>query len=417
MTTCSKPAIAGKVPWVRAEKSRWSRRLLRRRSSRAPERVSGPPPQARARLAKRTSGTRQLRSAHARRGDAVNGFLALGLGQLVIPGGPRAFLSQNTVSRCAAPRGPSRQRLAPRRPGRTWHLVLGAQERAARSGPPVRTRVLRAPYGQCIRPAALRSTSLGRARDRLSGVRAGARGSCWSDSLALSGSAFHGAILRRRREAFLDGDRGRTVVAEPCSLLLGGAVLCHFFRIGHLSNVSHQVPNFEARISPNTTTSSSMRCTGIPCARPQWLRTWPTGTTWPTMPRTNACSRLPFYALSPGAHARFSGSSRLVALAAVPIYLGEQAAPDGLQVWRWAWCSCAYRAVQQPRTSSTSISPAPRCFSWPGCSSAWTCSSAATATRAGRTVRLHVLRCPAARTSAGVVVLGAFPDLQRQAGA
>jgi len=272
--------------------------------------------------------------------------LSLGLGQLVLPGGPAAFVAQNQLQLA--------ERLLLL--GASWLIGLGVAigllVLAARSTDSEAARRSAqgffAPLTLSALLPALFVRQVWEGRDIAYLAYALVLGISLERLLRPSLELLQTAPVIQRALSWLQGARGQVTVRWSTRIVLGALVLYYFFRIGRLTNVSHY--KFSTSSSDlaeydnlffNALHGHPMRSPAVAAYMEDWSN---------LQNHAELCVYLllPLYALSPGAHALLWIQSGLVALTAVPIYLlgsSRLGRPAGLVLATVFLCM---PAVQQP---------------------------------------------------------------------
>jgi uncharacterized membrane protein len=245
--------------------------------------------------------------------------LALGLGQLAFPRGPEAFLARNAASLV--------QRLVLL--GSAWLLgvavAAGLLALAARSpNAEAARRSAREFFAPLTLTAFLPILFVRAAWD---GREIAYLGYALVLGISLE-RLLRPAIVQvasapsvQRLGTWLETAKAKTSIRWGCRLLLGAAVAYYFFRIGHLSNVSHR--KFATASSDlaeydnlffNALHGHPFRSPAVAAYMDDWSN---------LQNHAELCLYilLPFYAISPGAHALLWIQSGLVAATAIPVYL------------------------------------------------------------------------------------------------
>jgi len=294
-------------------------------------------------------GRAELVSSLARTGTVVtlgmSSFL-LGLGQLVLPGGPQTFLASNGLN-------------LPLRIG----LILGAWVSGvavaltllllARRAPAPEearqtARAFFAPFSVCAFLPMLFVREVWDGREIAYLCYALVLGIVLERLLRPALAVLGTAPVALRARTWLATPRGARVVRIGSGVLLGAAVTYYFFRIGHLANVSHQ--KFATSSSDlaeydnlffNALHGHPMRSPAVAAHMADWSN---------LANHAELCVYLllPFYALSPGAHALLWIQTGLVALTAVPLYLLSARRLGSLAGLVMAIVFLCMPAVQQP---------------------------------------------------------------------
>lgn len=245
--------------------------------------------------------------------------LALGLGQLVLPGGPQRFLAQNALG--------LHTRVALL--GSAWLLgvfvAVGLLLFARKSRDPevARTsaRQFFAPFTVAAFIPILFVQKAWEGREIAYLSYALVLGLVLERLLAPFLAILATAPTFARARSWFATAKGQSIVRWTCGLLLGSAVLYYFFRIGHLANLSHQ--KFQTSSSDlaeydnlffNALHGHPMRAPAVAAQMADWSNL-------ANHAELSVYLLLPFYAISPGAHALLWIQTGLVALTAVPVYL------------------------------------------------------------------------------------------------
>lgn len=245
--------------------------------------------------------------------------LGLGLGQLVLPGGPETFLAQNGLSLGLRVALLASAWLA----GAAVALALVLVSRRHEE-PELARKTAREFFGPLTLSAfvpALFVREVWEGREIAYLAYALVLGISLERLLRPSMPLLASTRWTQRIESWLSSSKGELAVRWSCRALLAAAVAYYFFRIGHLSNISHQ--KFHTSSSDlaeydnlffNALHGYPMRAPAVAAHMANWSN---------LANHAELCVYLllPFYALSPGAHALLWIQTGLVALTAVPIYL------------------------------------------------------------------------------------------------
>jgi len=245
--------------------------------------------------------------------------LALGLGQLVLPGGPKTFLSQNQLDL------PLRLGVI----GSSWltglavavGLLLVARRSPSAEEARRSARQFFAPLSLMAFVPALFVRQVWEGREFAYLSYALVLGIAFERMAGPALALIRTAPLLERLSAWSSSLRGQAVIRWSCRAMLTALVAYYFFRIGSLANLSHQ--KFQTASSDlaeydnlffNALSGHPMRAPAVAAHMADWSN---------LANHAELCVYLllPFYALSPGAHALLWIQTGLVALTAVPVYL------------------------------------------------------------------------------------------------
>lgn len=286
--------------------------------------------------------------------------LCLGLGQVVLPGGPRAFLTKNELLL------PSRLLLL----GSSWLaavlVAVGVLVLAHKSRDPAAARrdAVRffAPFSVCALWPLLFVRQAWEGREFAHLVYVFALGLATERLLRPLSRVLARAPSVGKLRSYLERPLSSRIVAWLCRAAVFGLVAYYFVRIGQLANVSHYRMQTQSsdlaeydNLFFNALHGHPFRAPGVAAQMENWSNL-------ANHAELSLYLLLPFYALSPGAHALLWIQTGLVALTAVPLYLiaaRRLGRPAGVVI---ALAFLCMPAVQQPNFYDFHFTPAAMFF-------------------------------------------------------